>query len=99
MPAPHFRLASASSSLECYESTRDPGTVVCYRLSYRTMHRDGEIVFVPFLIQVPTPSDPPPPQGGHHSSGDLNEQAHDGFQDRVRIDVPEASSAPTAAWM
>ncbi|GAA2917844.1 hypothetical protein GCM10010524_55480 [Streptomyces mexicanus] len=62
MPAPHFRLASASSSLECYESTRDPGTVVCYRLSYRTMHRDGEIVFVPFLIQVPTPSDPPPPR-------------------------------------
>ncbi|CAL9291430.1 hypothetical protein SUDANB180_05707 [Streptomyces sp. enrichment culture] len=52
--------AAAPSPLKCYKTIRDPHSVVCYRMSYRPLFRDGRITFVPFLVQVPTPADPPP---------------------------------------
>lgn len=52
--------AAAPAQLKCYRTIRDPNSVVCYRMSYRPLLQDGRITFVPFLVQVPTPADPPP---------------------------------------
>jgi hypothetical protein len=52
--------ADPPSPLKCYKTIRDPYSVVCYRMSYRPLVQDGRIAFVPFLVQVPTPADPPP---------------------------------------
>ncbi len=51
---------SQESVLKCYKTIRDPNRIVCYRVSMRPLHKGGHIVFVPFLVEVPTPSDPPP---------------------------------------
>ncbi|GHF21558.1 hypothetical protein GCM10014715_89550 [Streptomyces spiralis] len=47
------------SPLRCYATRSDPKAVVCYRFSEKAEFRHGEIVYVPILIQVPTPSNPP----------------------------------------
>ncbi|MCX4848413.1 hypothetical protein [Streptomyces sp. NBC_00893] len=53
---------AAPSELKCYTTTGNPDAVVCYRVSKRILNTgDGRLTFVPFLIQVPTPSNPPPP--------------------------------------
>lgn len=52
--------AAPPSPLKCYKTIRDPYSIVCYRMSYRPLVQDGRITFVPFLVQVPTPADPPP---------------------------------------
>lgn len=50
------------SELKCYATTGNPDEVVCYRVSKRVLNSgDGRLTFVPFLIQVPTPSNPPTP--------------------------------------
>ncbi len=58
---PYGRIESADTNLKCYKTIRDPYSVVCYRLSYRPLLKNGRFTFVPFLVQVPTPSNPPPP--------------------------------------
>ncbi len=50
---------ASSSQLKCYRTIRDLNSVVCYRMSYRPLLQDGRITFVPFLVQVPTPANPP----------------------------------------
>ncbi|MFY4720250.1 hypothetical protein [Streptomyces sp. LaBMicrA B280] len=52
--------AKVKSALRCYETRRNPGAVVCYRFSKKAEFRHGDVVFVPILIQVPVPADPPP---------------------------------------
>ncbi|MER6101112.1 hypothetical protein ABT115_01870 [Streptomyces sp. NPDC001832] len=52
---------AAPSALKCYTTISNPNMIVCYRLSKRTVNSGGHIAFFPFLIQVPTPSNPPPP--------------------------------------
>ncbi|MFG3202171.1 hypothetical protein [Streptomyces sp. NPDC048192] len=52
--------APAKSAPRCYATTRDPTAVVCYRTSWKAEFRHGEMVYVPLLVQVPTPSPPPP---------------------------------------
>ncbi len=49
----------AKSPLRCYATRSDPKAVVCYRFSAKAEFRHGEIVYVPILVQVPTPSNPP----------------------------------------
>lgn len=49
----------AKSPLGCYATRSDPKTVVCYRFSAKAEFRHGEMVYVPILVQVPTPSNPP----------------------------------------
>ncbi|MGW1405254.1 hypothetical protein [Streptomyces sp. NPDC002403] len=51
----------APSELRCYTLIDNPNEVVCYRVSQRALNTGSEIVFFPFLIQVPTPSNPPAP--------------------------------------
>lgn len=51
--------AAPPASLKCYKTIRDPHSVVCYRMSYRPLFQDGRISFVPFLVQVPAPANPP----------------------------------------
>ncbi|MGW0085804.1 hypothetical protein [Streptomyces sp. NPDC003393] len=46
--------------LRCYATAQNPGQPVCYRVSAKAEYRHGEIVYVPILIQVPTPANPPP---------------------------------------
>lgn len=58
--APQHSQAAPPKVLTCYATVGEPDRVVCYRVSHRHLHRDGEIVFVPFLVQVPTPPDHPP---------------------------------------
>ncbi|MFJ1867029.1 hypothetical protein ACIOD1_20670 [Streptomyces sp. NPDC088097] len=50
---------SAASAPRCYAARGDPSRVVCYRTSWKAEYRGGDIVYVPRLIQVPTPSPPP----------------------------------------
>ncbi|MFJ7151253.1 hypothetical protein ACIQVT_24140 [Streptomyces sp. NPDC100445] len=50
---------SATSAAQCYATQRDPTGVVCYRTSWKAEFRHGDIVYVPRLVQVPTPSPPP----------------------------------------
>ncbi|MFC9755737.1 hypothetical protein [Streptomyces sp. NPDC056921] len=52
---------AAPSVLKCYTLIGNPDDVVCYRISQRALNTGSEIVFFPFLIQVPTPSDAPAP--------------------------------------
>ncbi|MEU2925679.1 hypothetical protein ABZ636_11560 [Streptomyces sp. NPDC007251] len=52
--------APAKSAAQCYATQRDPTTIVCYRTSWKAEFRHGHMVYVPRLIQVPTPSPPPP---------------------------------------
>jgi hypothetical protein len=52
--------APAKSAPRCYATTRDPTAVVCYRTSWKAEFRHGGMVYVPLLVQVPTPSPPPP---------------------------------------
>jgi hypothetical protein len=47
------------SALQCYATQSDPDATVCYRSSWKAEYRHGEVVYVPILIQVPTPSPPP----------------------------------------
>ncbi|WP_148012423.1 MULTISPECIES: hypothetical protein [unclassified Streptomyces] len=58
--SPTARTASAHSSLQCYATQGSPNDLVCYRHSFKAEFRHGEMVYVPLLIQVPTPADPPP---------------------------------------
>jgi hypothetical protein len=60
MPIASESEAAPPSPLKCYKTIRDPDSVVCYRLSYRPLTQDGRMTFVPFLVQVPTPANPPP---------------------------------------
>lgn len=53
--------AIAQSTLRCYATRSDPRTIVCYRLSQKAEYRHGQIVYIPRLIQVPTPDHPPAP--------------------------------------
>lgn len=53
----------APSVLKCYTTMGDPHTMVCYRVSKRVLNSGGKLTFVPFLIQVPTPANPPSPVG------------------------------------
>ncbi|WP_153540577.1 hypothetical protein [Streptomyces sp. RB17] len=47
------------SEPQCYATDREPGVIVCYRTSWKAEYRHGDVVYVPVLIQVPTPSQPP----------------------------------------
>ncbi|MET7287355.1 hypothetical protein [Streptomyces sp. NPDC005573] len=49
-----------ASTLRCYATRNAPESVVCYRFSAKTEFRHGELVYVPILVQVPTPAAPPP---------------------------------------
>lgn len=49
----------AQSVLRCYATSKNPEAAVCYRLSKKAEYRHGQIVYIPMLIQVPTPADPP----------------------------------------
>ncbi|RPE42389.1 hypothetical protein EDD90_5517 [Streptomyces sp. Ag109_O5-1] len=51
--------ASPKSALQCYATHHSPHTIVCYRNSWKAEFRHGDMVYVPILIQVPTPSRPP----------------------------------------
>ncbi|MFE7105097.1 hypothetical protein ACFU98_24435 [Streptomyces sp. NPDC057575] len=51
----------APSVLQCYKLIDNPDEVVCYRVSQRILNTGSDLVFLPFLIQVPTPSDAPAP--------------------------------------
>ncbi|MGW0812146.1 hypothetical protein ACWD00_02615 [Streptomyces viridiviolaceus] len=57
---PQRSQAALPQALTCYATVSEPDRVVCYRVSYRHLHQNGQIEFVPFLIQVPTPANPPP---------------------------------------
>lgn len=51
---------AVASDLRCYATRSDPGAVVCYRVSGKAEYRHGQVVYIPRLIQVPVPSNPPP---------------------------------------
>ncbi len=51
--------AGATSALRCYATTKNPGAPVCFRVSAKAEFRHGQVVYVPILIQVPTPANPP----------------------------------------
>lgn len=59
VPSHTSQAAPAKLVLRCYATRSDPAVVVCYRLSKKAEYRHGMIVYVPILIQVPTPSNPP----------------------------------------
>jgi hypothetical protein len=50
---------AVKSETRCYATTDHPDVVVCYRISYKAEFRHRELVYVPRLIQVPTPPHPP----------------------------------------
>ncbi|MFE7620814.1 hypothetical protein [Streptomyces sp. NPDC057496] len=52
---------AAPSALRCYTVVDDPNEIVCYQISQRATNTGSQIVFWPFLIQVPTPANPPDP--------------------------------------
>jgi hypothetical protein len=54
-----LQVAPVKSAMRCYATRADPEAVVCYRFSKKAEFRHGSIVYVPILIQVPTPSNPP----------------------------------------
>ncbi|MEV6838858.1 hypothetical protein AB0N17_30815 [Streptomyces sp. NPDC051133] len=43
------------SATQCYATRGNPKDVVCYRNSWKAEFRHGDMVYVPILIQVPTP--------------------------------------------
>ncbi|MGW3126756.1 hypothetical protein [Streptomyces sp. NPDC001076] len=52
-------LPSQESQAErCYAAHRSPNVIVCYRNSWKAEYRHGNVVYVPILIQVPTPAHP-----------------------------------------
>lgn len=55
-----IQAAPAKSAMRCYATRDNPDVVVCYRFSKKAEFRHGSVVYVPILIQVPTPSNPPP---------------------------------------
>lgn len=59
-PSPDARAVPAASAPRCYATRGSPELVVCYRTSLKAEYRHGMIVYVPMLIQVPTPSPAPP---------------------------------------
>ncbi|MER5602465.1 hypothetical protein [Streptomyces sp. NPDC002265] len=52
-------IPAAESALRCYATRSDPAEIVCYRISAKAEFRHGEMVYIPFLVQVPRPSNPP----------------------------------------
>ncbi|MFD9572338.1 hypothetical protein ACFWBI_21100 [Streptomyces sp. NPDC059982] len=50
---------ASASAPRCYAARGDPDRVVCYRTSWKAEYRGGDIVYIPRLIQVPTPSPAP----------------------------------------
>ncbi|MEU9479094.1 hypothetical protein [Streptomyces sp. NPDC048191] len=46
----------SKSVTQCYATRGNPSDVVCYRNSWKAEYRNGDMVYVPILIQVPTPS-------------------------------------------
>lgn len=59
-PAQEPRPGSTESAVRCYATHRSPGATVCYRHSWKAEYRHGDVVYVPILIQVPTPARPTP---------------------------------------
>ncbi|MFD8020156.1 hypothetical protein [Streptomyces lavendulae] len=59
-PPPASPAGYAASAPRCYAARGDPDRVVCYRTSWKAEFRNGDIVYIPRLIQVPTPSPAPP---------------------------------------
>ncbi|MGW4300875.1 hypothetical protein ACWEHT_14040 [Streptomyces sp. NPDC004646] len=53
------RTPAAPTELRCYATQRAPGNVTCYRVSAKAEFRNGEIVYIPILVQVPVPPRPP----------------------------------------
>ncbi|MET7513825.1 hypothetical protein ABZS88_10140 [Streptomyces sp. NPDC005480] len=51
--------APTKSTLQCYATRSSPNAVVCYRFSAKAEFRHGDIAYVPILIQVPAPAQPP----------------------------------------
>lgn len=49
----------AKSVTQCYAMHGNPQMILCYRNSWKAEYRHGDMVYVPVLIQVPTPSHPP----------------------------------------
>ncbi|MEV5953519.1 hypothetical protein AB0M11_06990 [Streptomyces sp. NPDC051987] len=59
LAAQESRAEPTRSALRCYAAHRSPHDVVCYRDSWKAEYRHGAVVYVPVLIQVPTPAHPP----------------------------------------
>ncbi|MFE8944335.1 hypothetical protein [Streptomyces sp. NPDC007856] len=59
LPPQKPQSAPMKSELRCYATQRNPNATVCYRYSWKAEYRHGDVVYVPILIQVPTPSPPP----------------------------------------
>lgn len=51
--------AQESRAERCYAAHRSPNVIVCYRDSWKAEYRHGDVVYVPILVQVPTPAHPP----------------------------------------
>ncbi|MET8205054.1 hypothetical protein ABZT51_03245 [Streptomyces sp. NPDC005373] len=51
--------APMKSTLRCYATHSSPDAITCYRFSAKAEFRHGEMVYVPMLIQVPAPAQPP----------------------------------------
>ncbi|MCX5437917.1 MULTISPECIES: hypothetical protein [unclassified Streptomyces] len=51
--------APTKSKLRCYATRSSPNAIACYRFSAKAEFRHGEMVYVPILIQVPAPAQPP----------------------------------------
>jgi hypothetical protein len=52
------KAAPGNSATKCYTARGNSNMVVCYRNSWKAEYRHGQMVYVPILIQVPTPSHP-----------------------------------------
>ncbi|MFF7385541.1 hypothetical protein [Streptomyces griseoluteus] len=50
--------APPQSVPQCYATRAAPREIVCYRHSWKAEFRHGDVVYVPFLIQVPRPAHP-----------------------------------------
>jgi hypothetical protein len=53
------QVAPTKSTLRCYATRSSPNAIACYRFSAKAEFRHGDIVYVPMLIQVPAPAQPP----------------------------------------
>ena len=52
--------AATKSALQCYATRGSPDAITCYQNSWKAEFRHGNMVYIPRLIQVPTPPQPPP---------------------------------------
>lgn len=52
--------APTKSVLQCYATRGSPDAITCYQDSWKAEFRHGSMVYIPRLIQVPTPPHPPP---------------------------------------